>query len=275
MKKVVLTLLSLSFSLCVYAQSLRNGSDNGLNLRSQPSANAEVLTSVPANAKVKVVDSSNSEWYKVSYNGKTGYVAAKYLTEEEQQNRNQGNNSSSNNKSSNNSNNNSSSSKSNKGSKKSSGGAGADYNTGIGLRAGHAESGLTVKHFINNGAAIEGILSSGWYYGGSRITGLYEMQKPLGSNFSWFWGVGGHIGMYRERYWYRGDCKNGTYEYKGTVYNCDGSRVIVGIDGIIGLEYKFEQIPFTIGLDLKPSIDIIGWGRSNFTDAAFSFRYVF
>lgn len=155
-------------------------------------------------------------------------------------------------------------------------GGGAGYNTGIGLRFGHRESGLSVKHFLGNGNAIEGILTTGWYYRGSRITGLYEWQKPISGadGLSWFIGVGAHVGFYSERYWYKGDCKDGVYQHDGEWYRCDGTRAVIGLDGILGLEYKFPQVPFTLGLDLKPSFDLFGWG-SNYGDLAFTARYAF
>ncbi len=272
MRKTLFTLLLLVISTALFAQSYKNGSDKGLNLRSEPSANASVITSIPPDAKITVVDKSNNEWYKVRYNGKTGYVASKYVSEANQQN-NKSNNSDSNNNSNTSKKSNTSKSSSKKSS--SSPGDGVSYNTGIGVRFGGWESGFTVKHFINSKAAIEGILSTGWLHRGMRLTGLYEVQKPLGNGgFYWFWGVGGHIGMYNERYWYNGDCKDGGYEYKGRWYNCDGTRTTLGIDGIIGLEFKFPSIPLTMGIDLKPSIDLLGWGR-HYGDGAFTVRYVF
>jgi hypothetical protein len=266
MKKIVLTLLCLALSTVLFAQTLYNGSANGLNLRNEPGTNSSVITSIPPNAKVKVIDQSSSEWYKVEYDGKTGYASAKYLSEEKNQHHNANNNKRHNNNNSRNS------SSRNKQSRRSS----VSYNTGIGFRFGGWESGLTVKHFIRSNAAIEGILSTGWYYQGTRITGLYEIQKAIGGipGLYWFYGVGSHLGFYNERYWYSGDCKNGYYEYKGRLYSCDGTRATVGIDGIIGLEYHFNEIPITLGLDLKPSISLIGWG-GRFGDTAFSIRYAF
>ena len=49
-----------------------------------------------------------------------------------------------------------------------------DYNTGIGLRGG-LSSGLTVKHFIGEKTAIEGLLATRWK--GFNITGLYEIHN--------------------------------------------------------------------------------------------------
>lgn len=258
MKKLLLTLLCLAMSTMLFAQTLRNGSGNGLNLRSEPNTNSTVITSIPHNAKVTVLDQNNSEWYKVQYDGKTGYASAKYLQEHANRSNNVKNNAHNNSRSNNSSR------------------SAVTYNTGIGIRFGGWESGLTVKHFIKSNAAIEGILSSGWHYRGTRITGLYEIQKSISGapGLYWFYGVGAHIGFYNESYWYSGDCKDGRYEYQGRWYKCDGTRATIGIDGIIGLEYHFSEIPFTIGLDLKPSIGLIGWG-GRYGDSAFTVRYAF
>lgn len=52
-----------------------------VNLRSEPSLTASVVTKVPAATKVKVsgLDDSN-KWMKVDYNGSTGYINVMYLT---------------------------------------------------------------------------------------------------------------------------------------------------------------------------------------------------
>lgn len=279
MRKFLLTLAITVLSTGLFAQTYRSTSDKGLNMRSEPNTNASVVASIPAGADISVVDKSNSEWYKVKYDGKTGYVSAKHISDNKNEqarptnnnNNTSGNNNRSNNTSSNNNNNNRSSSS------KSSGGSGANYNTGIGLRFGGYETGLTVKHFLKSNAAIEGILSSGWEYRGTRLTGLYEWQKSIsGANGLYvFYGVGAHIGFYNDKYWSNGDCKDGGYWHKGRYYRCDdGRRAAIGIDGILGLEYVFREIPFSIGLDIKPSFDLFGWGR-HYGDGAFTVRYVF
>ena len=278
MRKILLTLILTFIGTALFAQTYRPTSESGVNMRSEPSANSTLITSIPAGSDIQVVEKTNNEWYKVRHDGKTGYVSAKHISDNknEQARANNNSGSNSNNSRSNNNRGNNNGSSSNNRSSNSSSGASSDYNTGVGLRFGGWETGLTVKHFIKDGAAIEGIFSSGWHYRGTRITGLYEWQKSISGaqGLYWFVGVGAHVGFYNERYWYKGDCKDGRYEYKGEWYNCDGTRAVIGVDGIIGLEYKFQEIPFTIGLDLKPSIDLFGWGR-HYGDGAFTVRYVF
>lgn len=146
-------------------------------------------------------------------------------------------------------------------------GGSAGYSTGIGLRFGW-DGGLTAKHFIKSDAAIEGILSRSWGYRGFRLTGLYEMQKPLpnAENFYWFVGGGAHFGMYHGGYW--GKWKKDKYYYDDRYYP------VIGLDLIGGIEYKFTEVPFTLGLDLKPYFDLWGWG-GHFWDGAFTARYTF
>jgi hypothetical protein len=135
-----------------------------------------------------------------------------------------------------------------------------EYRTSLGLRAG-LPYGLTVKHFLNKTNAVEGILASS--YGGFIITGLYENEHWTGQypGLNWFWGAGGHVG-----FWDAGRNPNIDDTYTGSV---------IGLDGILGLEYTFEEIPLNLSLDLLPSVNLIGftgWGGIN---GALSIRYVF
>lgn len=134
------------------------------------------------------------------------------------------------------------------------------YDTGIGLRGG-LYNGLTVKHFVSSDAAVEGILSTRW--GGFNVTILYEMHKIAFDTpgLYWFYGFGGHIGFW--------DGNNNPW------FNDNDNYTVFGIDGIIGMEYVFEDIPFTIGLDWKPAINLAG--NSNFLadGGALSLRYIF
>jgi len=137
-----------------------------------------------------------------------------------------------------------------------------DYRTGIGLRGGFA-NGLTVKHFTHEKAALEFLLASRWR--GVEITVLYEIHNQAFNTerLKWYYGIGGHIGFwngdYTSRYW--GD--------PGTSYT------VVGIDGILGLEYSFAEAPINIGLDWKPAFNFIGYSGFWADGGALSIRYIF
>lgn len=135
-----------------------------------------------------------------------------------------------------------------------------DYKTSLGLRAG-VPVGVTLKHFLSSTNAFEGILASRW--SGLVITGLYETEHPTGQypGLNWYWGVGAHLGTWSEGY---NPELNSTY-----------SGLVIGVDGVIGLEYTFDQIPLNLSLDLLPSLNLLGytgWGGIN---GALSIRYVF
>lgn len=134
-----------------------------------------------------------------------------------------------------------------------------DYKTGIGVRAGYS-SGLTIKHFLNEKAAFEGLLKTRWQ--GFEITGLYEINNQAFDvkGLKWFYGVGAHIGFYNGNYVYWGR--------SGTTYT------VVGIDGILGLEYTFTEIPINIGIDWKPALNLVGYSGV-WSEGALSVRFVF
>jgi hypothetical protein len=136
-----------------------------------------------------------------------------------------------------------------------------DYTTGIGVRGGFS-NGLTIKHFISERAAIEGIISSRWK--GFNLTGLYEIHQQAFDveHLNWYYGAGGHIGFW-----------NG----KDTPWadNNDDDYTVVGIDGILGIEYNFQEIPINISLDWKPTMNIIGYSGFWGDGGAFSVRYIF
>jgi len=262
-----LTVAIFSLSNWASAQSYKVKSDNGVNLRSEPNTNSKVLTSIPPGAEVKVVDRSNSEWYKVTYNGQTGYVSSKYVAEDKGGTKKNDDDQKSEKKKASSDN-----------SRSTNDGAGITYTTAVGVRAGW-EGGITFKHFIKNNAALEGILSRGWGYGGFRITGLYEIHKNAFDvpRLNWFYGLGAHVGSYGERYW-KGDrdddCdRDGYYYDDGKRYSCGRSRMVIGIDAILGIEYHLKEIPFTVGFDIKPFFDLYGRG-DHFGDGALSIRYV-
>ena len=55
----------------------------------------------------------------------------------------------------------------------------------------------------------------------------------------------------------------------------NNSRLVIGVDGQIGLEYVFEEIPLNLSIDWKPAFNIIGITNFWAGDAALSVRYTF
>lgn len=137
-----------------------------------------------------------------------------------------------------------------------------DYRTGIGFRGGFT-NGLTIKHFVTSSSALEAIVGSRWK--GIELTGLYEIHGRAfhTERMKWYIGFGGHIGFWN------GDNTSSYWGNAGTSYT------VIGVDGILGLEYNFVEIPFNIGLDWKPAFNFIGYSGIWVDGGAISIRYIF
>jgi hypothetical protein len=109
-----------------------------------------------------------------------------------------------------------------------------DYTLGLGLRfstpAPTISNSVSVKYFMNDRAALEGLVSWGSRFG---IGGLYEIHQLIGGipSLNWFYGGGAYVGF-------------------------EDSKVYSGPTGIIGIDYKFQNAPVNLTLDWKPELDI-------------------
>lgn len=134
------------------------------------------------------------------------------------------------------------------------------YKIGIGIRAGLAP-GVSVKYFLNESSAIEGILHTRWQ--GHIITALYEYQRPaFGSEeFDLFLGVGGHVGIWGDYYENMDWLDPEEYPDGITIY---------GADIVLGIAYTFDMLPVNIAFDWKPAWNFAGyegfwWGGGGLT----------
>lgn len=138
------------------------------------------------------------------------------------------------------------------------------YKNAIGLRGGWS-NGITFKHFMNETKAVEGIAYSRW--GGIQLTGLYQIHRY--NDFSepgldWYYGIGGHLGL-----WNNSNSRNHPW------FDNRDTQLTLGVDVIAGIQYSFEEIPFNISLDYKPSIVLFGYNGFWFGDLGLSVRYTF
>jgi len=115
---------------------------------------------------------------------------------------------------------------------------GPDYKTAIGAKL-WTGGGISVKTFIKDNNALEFIGYFDRY--GTRITGLYEIHGNLSSEgaLKWYVGPGAHVGL-----------------YKGIT--------AVGIDGVVGIDYKFTNMPLNLALDWQPSFELGSGTRNGF-----------
>lgn len=120
-----------------------------------------------------------------------------------------------------------------------------NYETALGLRFGYG-TGIDVKHNLDDNSSVEGLLDLRWR--GFLITGLYEKNFPVikkEEGFRFYMGGGAHVGFFSD---YR---RHPWYEEKD-----NRDHVALGIDGIIGLEYTFKDIPLNLAIDWIPMLNI-------------------
>ncbi len=131
------------------------------------------------------------------------------------------------------------------------GSASFGYQTAVGLRVNPWLVGGTIKHFISGPHAIEGLITTNVSNRRNvTFTGLYEYHiapfpKP---EFHLYFGGGAHVGIYDRRDYYNDDWNR----------HGDGTYVTPGLDGIVGIEYKFKKIPLVVSGDLKPYFNFTG-----------------
>jgi hypothetical protein len=127
------------------------------------------------------------------------------------------------------------------------------YGTAVGLKVYPAA--VSLKHFIKDDAAIE-ILGYIWNKG-TRVTALYEIHKDLKvvDGLQWYFGPGVHVGFY------------------GTKY---GGGTGIGIDGVLGLDYKFDNQPINISVDWQPAFEFGNYAGNGFSGnwGGIGIRYV-
>ncbi len=134
----------------------------------------------------------------------------------------------------------------------------APYNRALGLKFPGGFS-LTYKKFVTDTRNLEAQVTI--WHKGFRAAGLYEFNFYTFDKvpeLSWFVGPGVHLGFWKS-------------QFKDN-YN---SQIDLGIDGIIGLDYKIKNAPVNVSVDWQPAVTLIG--SAGFTPAfgGFAIRYTF
>lgn len=122
-----------------------------------------------------------------------------------------------------------------------------DYTGAVGLKFGGYENGISLKYFTSNDVALEGII--GLRQKGVVITGLWEKHNPAFnvSQLKFYYGFGAHIGSVGHYRRFNGD--NEDYS---------SNKLLLGADGVLGLEYVLPNAPIGISLDLNPRVELAG-----------------
>lgn len=130
------------------------------------------------------------------------------------------------------------------------------YPYALGLKFSGYENGISGKYFLNQGTALEGVL--GFRNHGLVLTGLYEIHQTAFNvpELKFYYGGGAHLGAVGSGRYKRYGSDDEYYE---------SSSVLLGADGVLGLEYVIPQSPIAISLDLNPRLEL---ARGPFFDLA-------
>src|SRR5688500_5383252 len=89
---------------------------------------------------------------------------------------------------------------------------------------------ITLTGFAINGSAQSDVTGPAYRFG---LGALLEIHKPTNiEGLRWFYGAGGYVGF-------------------------ESGDTYLGPTGILGIDYKFTNVPINLSLDWKPELDII------------------
>jgi hypothetical protein len=116
-------------------------------------------------------------------------------------------------------------------------------------------SGIAYQLMVDDFRGYKGMMS--FRDGGIQITALIESYRPLYLKFTdkmyYYTGMGAHIGFTRWPH-QRGFIANPFRYYRGKGHFAP----VIGMDAIIGLEFRLSRIPLTFSLDAKPFFELFG-----------------
>ena len=151
-----------------------------------------------------------------------------------------------------------------------------DYKNAAGIRFGKTD-GVNYKRFINEVGAVEFMLGFGGYDGGLQVYTTYQWHQQIPAQFTdnlfVYYGVGGHVGYirpYESKQYYANDTTVVTEEGDVTSY-------AIGLDGVLGMEYRIYTIPMTVSIELKPYLEYydLRYAQFKFWDFGFTVKYIF
>lgn len=122
---------------------------------------------------------------------------------------------------------------------------GATYNTAAGLRLGYPLS-ASIKKFVGEDLAAEAYVGFRGFSGYSWVNIAAALQKhaPIEDidGLQWYYGAGLSVLFYSYDFGFDG-----------------GSNTGIGLQGYLGLDYTFEDVPLSITLDWIPTFFISGF----------------
>ena len=125
-----------------------------------------------------------------------------------------------------------------------------NYQSAVGVRLGSPLS-ISYKQFINDSHALEAYVGTRGYswYRWTNISAAYQIHKDLSleglEGLQYYYGLGGSV------YFWSWDDALFEDSYTATTF---------GVQGYIGMDYKFANLPLNITLDWVPTYFVNGYG---------------
>ena len=129
-----------------------------------------------------------------------------------------------------------------------------EYDWAVGVRVGGANGGLTVKRNLGAQAVEIGVALATDNSG--RLQALYEWQKPvLAEGVQLYYGVGAFVGA---------------FDFSSA------PQMGLGLEGVVGLEYKVPSVPIAFSLDYRPGVSLVpDFSKSTYGDVGLGLKFCF
>lgn len=145
-----------------------------------------------------------------------------------------------------------------------------NYTRDAGVRIGENLA-FSYRQYLNENQASEFMAAFGWR--GINLAAAKVFAEPtlsgLSDNLFFLYGFGAHVGF---RYIDK-------YRIGARVIALDEYRFAphIGVDGLIGLEYRIAELPLVFGLDTRPTFEFstLPVFRINLLSMGFALRYKF
>lgn len=139
----------------------------------------------------------------------------------------------------------------------------------VGIRGG-LTSGFEYRFYTDDANSYKFLL--GTRDDGVQLHAFKEFHQYDMFNFTehlvFFYGAGMHIGYERwQKY----------YVQENTSWYENNTAFLAGLDGLVGVEYQFYEVPVSLGFEAKPYFDLLGREVFNIElfDFAFTLKYNF
>lgn len=146
------------------------------------------------------------------------------------------------------------------------------YQQAVGIRGG-VSSGFEYRVFENEFISYKALLST--RKGGIQLTALKEFHQYGLFNYSdqliIVYGFGAHVGYEK---WNTFGSNNGNFV---TRYSEKRIGPVIGLDGLVAIEYSIFGVPLIVGIEAKPYFNLFGKNLLELYpfDLAFTLKYTF